>query len=164
MLEILLSRAADADNHTGPERAAALNGASALAAESGATISTWPEPPEGWTWQDQPGAGGRLVRCGGPSWYGPLELPANALAPVEAVAAPVEAAPASESPQPKAAAKITPRLERFLDLIGRPGGASVSELGGKLGGIKVAASQVRAAGYVVEFDRTRQRYHLVVPA
>lgn len=147
-ISILLQRAADADNHTGPERAAALNGASRLAAEQGITITTWPDPPSGYQWQGQPGAGGRLVRTDVPWWRGGPESHAK---PVPAVA------PAAPERKP---AKLTPRLERFVELIARPGGATLEDLGGTVGSIKATVSQARQCGYAIAFDRVGQRYHM----
>lgn len=156
-ISIFLQRAADADNQTGPERAAALNGASRLASEQGIAITTWPEPPSGYQWQGQPGAGGHLVRVGVPWWRGSPDVPVQ---PAEAIVTDAPP-PADKSVRPTS---LTPALERLVALVGRPDGITVSELEGKLGlrpaSVKVMVSRVRQAGYSVTFDRQGRRYHM----
>ena len=146
-LETLLQRAADAENQTPAERAAAIN---ALSAENGLTVPAWPEPPSGYQWQGIPGAGGRLVRVDAPWWRGGPDDPVR----------PVEALPKQSDNEAPPVRKVTPRIERLVALVSRPQGATIEEIGGTASSVKVSVSQARQCGFVITFDRAAGCYRI----
>jgi len=164
----LIKQAAD-PVHTGPERAAALNAASRIAAEHNITIDL-PNPPPGWMWRDgrleRIGPSGMIppLKIGRRSWWGePAEQPAAdeeaADQPIE-IASPPELPAALAAPTHRKTPKAGSTAATILSIIRRTGGASPAELmaetGASLGTIRASIS-IYARDEVV-FDRGTGHY------
>ncbi|MFN4273939.1 MAG: DUF3489 domain-containing protein [Aliihoeflea sp.] len=118
----LLARAADADQ-TAPERAAALS----ASARTAAPDHTWPSPPSGWAWCD-----GRVV-CETSS-IPPLKVRAHQAFEEEE---PIAEEPEPMAEEPAQASERSPKpgssAARVIEMLQRPGGASVEEMMTALG-------------------------------